>query len=196
MSETRREIVTATMAVLREEGYDALTIQRVADRVGMTTAGVHYHFETREALLVAAVEETERRLLDRIDRTEGPPGERLAAVVRGLFEVAAELRGDTAPVGLQLIVAAEGSDRLRAALTGMTERYEDRLAGLVREGVEQGAFADSDPDRIAAFVASMADAAAIRATLGLPVAPLAAVTEEYVLRAVYDGDAPSVEVAS
>jgi len=48
-SETKSEIIAATNRVLCEHGYAGLTIQKIADESSMTTAAIHYHFDTKGA---------------------------------------------------------------------------------------------------------------------------------------------------
>ena len=56
MSEGARErILAAAVRRIAEEGIDELRIARVAMDAGVSTSLVHYHFETREALLAEAI---------------------------------------------------------------------------------------------------------------------------------------------
>ncbi len=50
----REAILTATLALLREEGVAKLTSREVAARAGVSDASVYYHFGDREGLLRAA----------------------------------------------------------------------------------------------------------------------------------------------
>lgn len=56
MSETWREILETAGDILIDSGYDALTTEEIADRLEMSHSGVHYHFETKDDLLIAFVE--------------------------------------------------------------------------------------------------------------------------------------------
>lgn len=47
---TRVHIVTAAMAVLQRDGYDALTIRNVATELGVKSASLYWHFRTKEEL--------------------------------------------------------------------------------------------------------------------------------------------------
>jgi TetR/AcrR family transcriptional regulator, tetracycline repressor protein len=44
------EIVQAAARVLQRDGYEALTIRAVADELGVKSASLYWHFETKEAL--------------------------------------------------------------------------------------------------------------------------------------------------
>ena len=78
-------LVDAAVAILREEGLDALTLRAVAGRVGVSQTAPYRHFVDRRALVAAVAERGFARLqatmLERIQAVE--PGTRL-----GLKQVA------------------------------------------------------------------------------------------------------------
>src|SRR5687767_5209567 len=64
--ESRRVILEAAAALLIEGGPHAVQVRAVAERVGMTDAGVAHHFGSRDALLVALLRHGGRRLRDSV----------------------------------------------------------------------------------------------------------------------------------
>jgi len=77
----RAEIIAATLRLLDELGDDqALSMRAVARAVGVAATSVYIHFPDRDALVLAALEEAHRGLMDGIDSAEvGDPVERLRA---------------------------------------------------------------------------------------------------------------------
>ncbi|KIF70031.1 TetR family transcriptional regulator [Streptomyces sp. AcH 505] len=55
--ERRAEILRAALEVIAERGYRGTTLGAVAERVGLTQQGLLHHFPTKEALLVAVLED-------------------------------------------------------------------------------------------------------------------------------------------
>jgi AcrR family transcriptional regulator len=53
---TRERILDAAVRRIASDGIDAVRIARIAMDAGVSTGLVHYHFETREALLAEALE--------------------------------------------------------------------------------------------------------------------------------------------
>jgi AcrR family transcriptional regulator len=47
---SRPEIVQAAARLLQREGYEALTIRKVAKELGVKSASLYWHFETKEAI--------------------------------------------------------------------------------------------------------------------------------------------------
>ena len=60
---TRTAIVGAAMDLASAEGLEAITLQAVADRLGLSKSGVFSRVGSREALQCAVVEEYDRRFL-------------------------------------------------------------------------------------------------------------------------------------
>ena len=76
--ERRAEIVRAALEVIAERGYRGASLAAVAERVGLTQQGLMHHFPTKDALLVAVLQER--------DQWDAVPGSRwrtdlLAALV-------------------------------------------------------------------------------------------------------------------
>jgi AcrR family transcriptional regulator len=60
--EVRREqIVDEAIRVIGQRGYHGFTLQELAQRCGLTNGGVLYHFGSKEGLLIAVLEERDRR---------------------------------------------------------------------------------------------------------------------------------------
>lgn len=62
-SDTRSRILDATTAVLIEQGYDQLSLERVATRAGTVRATIYYQFGSKSGLieaLISSIEDRER----------------------------------------------------------------------------------------------------------------------------------------
>jgi AcrR family transcriptional regulator len=82
---TEVAIVMAAADLFMEEGYSAVTMERVAERAGVTKAALYYHFPNKPALLVAGAEYVFRRARQetaQIMAWERPLRDRLIAVAR------------------------------------------------------------------------------------------------------------------
>lgn len=164
MTATRAALLQATGRVLARDGYAGLTTQKVADEVGVSHPTVHYHFDTKEGLLVAYVEDYTARWLDELDGIEGDDaGDRLATLlshfVEGLND--SEAAGGTLAL-LELHTRAPHVDSLRDALARLDGRTTEYVASLIRAGIEEGVFHDVDPETTAELLLCTSDGAALR----------------------------------
>jgi AcrR family transcriptional regulator len=62
---TRLALMDATDAVMREEGYAAITSRRVAERAGVNQQTVYYYFQTMDDLLLAAFRRRSDQMVER-----------------------------------------------------------------------------------------------------------------------------------
>ena len=125
---TRSAITDAAIDCLVEDGYVALTTRRVAERAGIAQSTVMHHFDTREALLVDAVERVALTLadgiLDRVDLAALRAPEQRAAV---LDEAWSEFVSPRALAAAQLWAAVFSEPELAPTL----RQLEERLGAII-----------------------------------------------------------------
>lgn len=64
-SDTRQRILEAAETILRSEGYQALSTRHVALTSGVPLSQIHYHFGSKDGLLVATLDHLDLTTLDR-----------------------------------------------------------------------------------------------------------------------------------
>jgi len=67
-AETRSVLMDATEAVMRDEGYAAVTSRRVAERAGVNQQTVYYYFETMNDLLLETYRRRTARVSEKLER--------------------------------------------------------------------------------------------------------------------------------
>ncbi|WP_210506274.1 TetR/AcrR family transcriptional regulator [Naasia sp. SYSU D00057] len=143
----RLQVVTAAIDVFGEFGFAAGTVQRVADRVGVTPAAIDKLFGNKEGLLVAVLYHWGELTTEVI----GPEarGMDLLDGFRRLMSYHVQHRG---LLDLYITMAAEATSPKHPAHEFMTDRYRrtlETMRGVFRDAVEQGAFAPMSEDEIA-----------------------------------------------
>ena len=69
---TRRdEILQAAKTLFLREGYEATTIRRIADQVGVSAPALYLYFPDKEAILLALCDQTFGFLIAKIEQIEG-----------------------------------------------------------------------------------------------------------------------------
>jgi AcrR family transcriptional regulator len=153
----RDEILAATIDQVEAHGMTALRVSDVAGALGVSTALVFYHFETKDALVVEAFEWAVERDLRKLDRqlSRGrTPVERLRRVLAS-YGTSANADGwslwfDAWATGLR-------EPQIRKALRRLDERWRAALAATIRDGVEAGEFTCPDPTASLARIAALYD---------------------------------------
>ena len=73
--DTKARILEAAFRRLAKEGYAALSMREIGRDAGVNHALINYHFRTKDQLVIAVLDEANRRLLERQERMYREPGE-------------------------------------------------------------------------------------------------------------------------
>ncbi|WP_137921061.1 TetR/AcrR family transcriptional regulator [Hydrogenophaga sp. 2FB] len=150
---TRAAIVGAALDLAASDGLEAITLQAVADRIGVSKSGVFSRVGSREALQKAVIEEFGRRFLADVfvPAMQAPKGlPRLSEIVRRWL---IRLRDVEVHTGcLYTSGAFELDDRegeLRDLLLGEVTRWRAALRRTVQQAIEAGhLLPDTDPEQL------------------------------------------------
>ena len=142
----RQEIVDVAITVFGEYGFAGGSIRAIADRAGVSHATLLQHFGSKEGLLIAVLQEWDRRTVDA----------RLTDVVgldyfRRLPEVIHGHRSNRGLLELFTTIAAEASSPAHPAHAFIQLRYADNLATLadhLRHAIDAGEIAPLTPTEI------------------------------------------------
>jgi AcrR family transcriptional regulator len=161
---TRTEIIDATNRALCEHGYADLTMQRIAAESSMTTAAIHYHFDTKEELLNAFLDDLVERFEAKLTCDATDPRERLTAFLDAVFAPSeAETDADGFVVAvMELKAQAPYHDLFRDRFLDLDELMREVVAEIVRDGIEAGYFEASDVDELARLVTTLINGAHAR----------------------------------
>jgi AcrR family transcriptional regulator len=152
--DARERILAAAVERIAAEGIDEVRIARVAMDAGVSTSLVHYHFETREALLAEALEYSYERAGDvRIGEGEGG----LAEMVDQLLPYPGSLERDWI-LWVELWLRAVRHPELRPTAA----RLYDRMRTWLAEAMEDAA----DAERVADRILALADGYGVRVLIG------------------------------
>jgi AcrR family transcriptional regulator len=89
--ELRRAILMASRDIAAREGWQSVSIRKVAERIEYSPPTIYEHFTNKEALLVELMREGFRLLMERVragDRTAASPEARIMAVALAYWEFA------------------------------------------------------------------------------------------------------------
>jgi AcrR family transcriptional regulator len=153
----REEILVATIAEIEKSGMSALRVSDIAASLGVSSGLVFYHFDTKDALLVDALEYAVVRDADRLDRAlakEGEPLERLRRVLTSYGPTGAA-HGWTLRIEAWSTALREPS--IQASLRKLDKRWRDALQDVITEGVSTGVFNCEDPKGTVARVGALLD---------------------------------------
>ncbi len=167
----RERILAAAVERIARDGIDEVRIARIAMDAGVSSSLVHYHFETREALLEQALDYSyelagDVRLGPEGDAVELGSVRRLAAMIDQCLPYPGMLERDWI-LWVELWLRAVRHPELRPTAARLYARMRDWFSEAIATGIERGEFpSDADPDRIADRVLALADGYGVRVLFG------------------------------
>lgn len=164
-SEPNEEIMRATYRALREHGYANLTIERIAEEYGKSTAAVHYYYDTKEELLTAFLEYLLGRFVESIQSVETTdPERRLEILLDGLLiEPTDNL--DLLIAILEMRSQAPYKDAFRDRFQQNDEYVQYLLKSVINHGIDEDVFRDVDAAHVAGSLMTIVDGARTRAVV-------------------------------
>lgn len=146
MSSPAARLVEVVTELLVEQGFEGISVRKVATRAGVSIGAVQHHFPTKDAMLTAAMDRAAERFQEQIDRritVDAAPGEILRTVALGLL--ATEPGAD---VGTVLWVARLARAAVDPATATTHAREWSQIAELL-EGLLAAAVPELPAGRVA-----------------------------------------------
>jgi len=188
-SESRAQILAAASRLFAARGFEATSLQAIADELGVTKQAVLHHFRSKDQLrqavlddMVAHFREAVPRLLFAATASE----DRFDAVFGELFHFFAQ-----APDRARLLVR-EALDRpaeVKKVLRGPVRPWVDAVASYIRQGQASGRhYADVDPEAYVSLITLFVVSAAASAQVSQATMPTAATADGGDVRGRWDGE--------
>ena len=187
---TRRAIIDSALALFEANGFHATSVQAVADDAEVTKGAFYHHFDSKEELVHIIHDELLDHMLgdlrDILERDDGP-AEQLRAVIRATVRATIRFRSHVAVYHQERrFLSGARSD----AVNRKRDEMLDGMEGILRAGIEDGAFrtdidvrvatcgisgmvasthqwldatSDGDPERVADLLADMVLGGLVRA---------------------------------
>jgi AcrR family transcriptional regulator len=133
---TRRKIIASAVEVFNEIGYPASGLGDIIERAEMTKGALYYHFDSKESLATAIIEEASVRLAEAFRSISTSSAPALEVIIHGVFVVADLMATDQiARSGTQLLRAfGEFNDVAARTYRGWTEEMTERTRQAIAEG--------------------------------------------------------------
>jgi len=171
----RERILDAAVERIATEGIDGVRIARIAMDARVSTSLVHYHFDSREALLAEALLHSFELAGDvRIGERNGDAtshADTLAAMIDQCMPYPGAAERDWI-LWVELWLRAVRRPELRDTAARLYARMHEWLASEIAAGVAAGEFADCKVDALTDRVLALLDGLGVRALLGDPSMPV------------------------
>ncbi|MFG3117709.1 TetR/AcrR family transcriptional regulator [Streptomyces sp. NPDC048197] len=171
--ETRERILSAACQAIAEIGFEKIRMRMVAERAGVSTALLHYHFDTREKLFTEAMTHSFAHSAVDLehDAETVPAAVILARIVRSLLPTDPELQQDWR-LWQELWVRALRDEPTRTFAVDLYAQLHQWVAGAAQRGIDSGEFTPTDVDELSTLVLALSDGYGIRLMMADPTVSL------------------------
>ena len=142
----RGEVLDAAVRVFHAKGYDATSIQDIADEVGILKGSIYYYITSKEDVLFEILKEVHDEAFETVADAvaiDGDPLQKIRAFVSTLAKFNAD---HPERMGIFLHDFRSLSDDRRNEIVRERDRYDRMLRKLISEGQDQGLVCpDIDP---------------------------------------------------
>lgn len=135
---TAADIVEAALQLIGARGIKGTTIAAVADRVGISDAGLLHHFPSKAALVDAVLDRGLQLQINQLGKFIGPGG---LEAIRAMAEWGSTMEESPELVALQIAMSAEAAfpdSPLHEYMIGRYRNVHQLAVGLIRQGIERG----------------------------------------------------------
>lgn len=173
MGDPSDDIMQATFAALCERGYADLTMRHIAAEADCSKASLHYHFDSKQGLMLAFLDHLYEHFTDRVggfdldDDGDGPedPDAALRTFLDDVLHPPDD--GDTVREFRTALLEIKAQSPYDEAFRERIEAFDDHIYETVHDLVEAGIEAalyhdETDPDEAARFVVALVDGAQTR----------------------------------
>jgi AcrR family transcriptional regulator len=185
LAERREKIVYNALRLFREEGYETITMQDIADASEISKGSLYLQFENKESMILALLERTFDKLegiIERESALQGSAREKLERIVQAYIEIARSENGRDFNLWLMPRLSPQPDSPQQQLVVARIER----LAGLVtvvfdegkRDGSVRGAI---DPKNLIRLFTLISVLFMERISKVKAVAPMVHTTEEELL---------------
>ena len=148
---TRKRIINAAVDLFAQVGYQATGLGDIIERAEMTKGALYYHFDSKEALATAIIEEGANTALTAFRSISEPSSPALENMIHGVFVVADLMTTDK--------MVRTGSQLLRAfgefnAATALTHGHQlSEMVAQARQAIAEGDLRDGlNPDAVGELI--------------------------------------------
>jgi AcrR family transcriptional regulator len=157
---TQKAIRDASISMFSEYGYHAVTLRKLADRIGIQAGSLYNHIENKQQLLADILYEIMSDLVSGFERDVLPlkgPEQRLHGFIRNHISFHTRRQEEVFIGNMEMRSLSEEN---RAKLVALRDRYQQYLIDILREGQQGGVFEVYDVRMVAFAILGMLNAVA------------------------------------
>ena len=161
---SREELLDVALRIIAEQGIDALRIEDVCEKVGVTKGSLYWHFQDRQGLIRAAMLEQLRRIaesqlrsVDGAVDTATSRDEYLLMVAGALVNPFDATEVESRWQRWELLATARRDPEVQELMTEIQRSHQQYLTDITTKAQQRGILrGDVDPAAVAAAITAIA----------------------------------------
>jgi AcrR family transcriptional regulator len=156
---TRTQIMNAAMDHFCRSGYDAASVSEICKTAGVSKGAFYHHFPSKKALFLALTErwlqelDAQMRSFQTLGKSVPQSMLDMADMIGSIFNVAS----GQLPMFMEFLIQASRDEVIWDAAIAPFQAYQDRFAGMIREGIAEGSIhPGTDAQTVASVLISFA----------------------------------------
>ncbi len=158
-AETRAAILDAACETIAEIGFEKIRMRMVAERAGVSTAALHYHFDTREKLFAEALRYSFDHTGADVYQAQGTSDTataRLARIISASLPLTRDLRQEWA-MWQELWCRAGREPESRTLAIELYRAHQGWIRETLEDGIASGEFSPCDAESHALLISALCD---------------------------------------
>jgi len=176
-----RSLLESTRRLIAAEGFDAVTMERVAEEAGITKGAIYLYFRNKDQMILAAIEEITAEMVGGIERrvdARAEPWDRLCQLIRAQLAIMEENKELVRTLLLDRRLMKGGSRSAAARrLLKYRREHEADIRDVLEKGVRCRLFHSVEAERAAFYINELTISTAQRRLLALTHSSLEQETE-------------------
>lgn len=159
-SDVHEAFLRAATELVNEQGYRGASIERISARLQMTKGAIYHHHDTKQDLISACFERSQRLTRLALRSAGGLPAngwQRACALTSALLQLQLSARG---PLLRATAISALPDPLARARVQQQAQRLNEGLVGVLVDGMEDGSVRPHDAALAAQLLSCATNAAA------------------------------------
>jgi AcrR family transcriptional regulator len=154
--ETRTKITEAAIKLFSARGYNKASVDDICEEAGISKGAFYHHFESKQALFLALLDGWLQTIDSAIEASRDKTAPETFMQMTEAFPYLFETAGEGLPMFLEFWLQASRDKKVWDASIAPYRRYHKYFTSLIKKGVEEGSFADVDPELAARMIVATA----------------------------------------
>ncbi len=154
--ETRTKIMSSAVNLFAVRGYTAASVDNICKEAGVSKGAFYHHFESKQALFLALLNDWLKTIDNVIDASRDKSAPETFSQLTEAFSYIFQSAGSHLPMYVEFWLQASRDEKIWQASIAPYRRYHKYFTSLIRKGVDEGSFAQLDPQLASRVIVSMA----------------------------------------